>query len=60
MQTDVVSAAVSVIMWGMMSLSKHLVMMGVKATGRKSFRQLTALFFFGSGTMVASWNYRLQ
>ncbi len=38
-------------MWSLMSFSKHLLEMGVRATGLQSFKQVI-LFFFGMGTMV--------
>ncbi len=38
-------------MWSLMSLSKHLLKMGVRATGLQSFKNVI-LFFFGMGTMV--------
>ncbi len=38
-------------MWSLMSFSKHLLKMGVRATGLQSFKHVI-LFFFGMGTMV--------
>ncbi len=38
-------------MWSLMSLSKHLLKMGVRATGLQSFKRVI-FFFFGMGTMV--------
>ncbi len=38
-------------MWSLISFSKHLLMMGVRATGRQSFKQ-EALGVFCIGTMV--------
>ncbi len=38
-------------MWSLMSFSKHLLKMGVKATGLQSFKHVI-LFFLGMGTMV--------
>ncbi len=38
-------------MYSLMSFSKHLLKMGVRATGLQSFKHVI-LFFFGMGTMV--------
>ncbi len=38
-------------MWSLMSFSKHLLKMGVRATFLQSFKHVI-LFFFGMGTMV--------
>ncbi len=38
-------------MWSLMSFSKHLLKMGVRATGLQSFKHVI-LFFLGMGTMV--------
>ncbi len=38
-------------MWSLMSFSKHLLKMGVRAMGLQSFKHVI-LFFFGMGTMV--------
>ncbi len=38
-------------MWSLMSFSKHLLKMGVRATGLQSFKHVI-FFFFGMGTMV--------
>ncbi len=38
-------------MWSLMSFSKHLLKMGVRAMGLQSFKHVI-LFFFGMGTMM--------
>ncbi len=38
-------------MWSLMSFSKHLLKMGVRATGLQSLKHVI-LFFLGMGTMV--------
>ncbi len=43
-------------MWSLMSFSKHLLKMGVRAMGLQSFKHVI-LFFFGMGTMVDFFNY---
>ncbi len=43
-------------MCALTSFSKHLLKMGVRATGLQSFKHLI-LFFFGMGTMVDFWKH---